>query len=714
MRIRAAKFLLAGLLAAAACAAQDLTGDAILSYQRFDSNMFESSLFHQTYDLRLAEMLSDPCQFRLFFRGEDSQGTSNATGLRAHPRLRQLQPVGELYYFLPDLQFESRYELIDTRTSSGLGTQDTRRVDRLTAQLDWHPDRLPGLTLQGERRGNRDDQLNLDQTETRLQGGVDYAFHGLKLLEVNRLATLDDGQAVFARRSVETQGEVSYDDSFFNGRATVSGSYSATWTRLDERAEAGQAVSIPTAVPIVVASTSIDDTPLDDRDHPLLPTPALVDGNLRDSAGISIGPDAGSYRNIGMDLGRVVTLDSFRIDVRDSGGNPVPAGGSVIWNVYVSTDGLSWTPVTGGAATAFNATLSLYEVTIAPAASRYFKVINFGVNSTDTQVTEIEAFFHTAFAPHENRRTNVLLTTGTASLLGRPVDPVTVTYYGLFNSVRQTIEGEPRLTTNDSDQIFSAIADPARFLNLTLRYEQRALSQTGGYRQTFDTYSGVARFAVLETVTTSLEATRILEDDAGQRSVTNGLTLRNFTRLLPALSLSFDVGRQRQEFTTQSRTTDQTLFDAVAIAELTTDLRLTLNATYTRNRNVLEGPLVPADQGVPPARDERYEAELFYRPSRQLGLAARVGYVSSDQASGVVQYYRIEWFPFPGGTLSLGGTYDQDVDAYAGVTSRRLILSPRWTLNPHAILDLTYTRLVQTGTTSARTNTFLAAMTVTF
>jgi hypothetical protein len=714
MLSRTAKLLLAGLLAAGACAAQDLTGDAILSYQKFDSNMFESSLFHQTYDLRLQEMLSDPCQFRLFFRGEDSRGTSDAGGVRSHPRLRQLQPEGELYYFLPDLQFQSRYELIDTRTSTGLGTQDTRRVDRLTGQLDWRPDRLPGLMLEGERRGNRDDRLGLDQTETRLQGGVDYAFHGLRVQGISRLTTLDDGQADFARRSVENQGEVSYEDSFFNGRASVSGGYSATWTRLDERAQAGQSVSIPTAVAIAVASTSVDDSPLDDRDHPLVPTPALVDGNVRDSAGISIGPDAGSYRNIGADLGRVVTLDSFRIDVRDSGGNPVPAGGSVIWSVYVSADGIAWGPVAGGAATAFNAATSLYEVTFAPTASRFFKVLNFGVNSTDTQVTEIEAFFHTTFSPNERRRTNILLTTGTATLLGRPFDPVTVTYYGLFNSVRQTIGTEPRLTTSDSDQIVSALVDPARFLNLTLRYEQRALSQSGGYRQTFDTYTGVVRLAFLQSLTTSLEATHTLEDDAGQHSVTNGLTLRNYARLLPALSLSFDAGRQRQEFTTQARTTDQTSFDAVAIAELTTDLRLTLNATYTRNRNQLEERLPPVDQGVPPARDERYEAELFYRPGRQLGLAARVGYVSSEQASGVIQYYRIEWFPFPGGTLSLGATYDQDVDAYAGIRSRRFIFTPRWTFNPHAILDLNYTRLVQSGNTSSRTSSFLATMTVIF
>lgn len=675
--------------------------------------MFRSDALHQTYDLRLEEMLSDPCQFHLFFRGEDSAGTNRVDGTSSRVHFRQLQPAGDFLYFLPKLQFQARYDLTTTKAATG-ALEDDRRLDRLTSLLAWRPDRLPGVTLEAVRYGTHDSTAGIDLTETRLQRSLDYAFHQLKLIETNRYTTLDDGQAVFARKSTDTQGEVAYEDSFFGGRASVSASALATWTRLDERAGGNQAVSVPTSVTIAQASYAFDDSPLDDRDHPLVSTPSLIDGNFKQATGISLGPDSSSYQNIAVDMGRVVSLDSLRLHVRDSGGNLVPSGGSVTWNVYVSADGLSWNPAAGGAATAFSPPMSLYEVTFVPATSRYFKVVNFGVNTTDTQLTEIESFFHTAFAPRETRRTNILLTSGTASVAGKPADWATLTYYGLFNSSRQEVQDAPRLTTADSDQIFSAIVDPARFLDVTLRYEKRGLSQTGGYRQTFDTYSGLFRFTVLPTFVTTVEATRTNENDAGQRSVTDGLTLRNYARLLPAVDVSLNVGNSRQRFTTATYAVDQTFANGVSIAQLTTDLKLILTAAYESTRT--RGELVATSDtvGIPPARNGRYEAELFYRPGQQLGLAARVGWVSSVQVSGLTQYYHAEWFPFAEGALSLGTTYDQDVDAYANVKSRRLMLTPRWTLNRHAVLDVNYTRLWQSGLATTKTTSFFVTLTMTF
>lgn len=713
MRVdRAPRFLALAVLSLAAISApaQDVTGRAILSEQRTDNGFFSSDVFRQTYELGLQRSISGPLRFRLFGRGDKNDGTvdfGTGTG-RQSAHFWQVQPVGEVFYFLPNLQLDAHYDsLLSAGRTDGL-PERRRRLDRMTGHLGFRPDGLPGMSLYAERRVTHDDATAFDLKDSFLVASLEKSFGGLHLEASRRYQSLDDGQLQFARRLVQDYGQVSYEDVLLGGRASVNANALVSYAKLDERARLTD-VSVATPQTISRALYAIDETPLDARDHPPAVLRALNDGNLSQPTSVPVGSDGASYQDLVADMGRFVALDSFRIPVRDASAGPLPSGGgSLFWNVYRSQDGLDWTPISGGATTRFDPVQSLYEVTFERTTSRWFKLINFGLAPTPAFVTELQAVDHTTFSAKEVRRTNVLQTSFTASVSLRPVDRVTVDYYGLFNSTRQTSSGRPDLTTRDSDHMVSTGIDLTRRLNLLLRYERRNATASGGFDQSFETELADLRYRLLRNLDVTLEGIRAKEDSQGRPSEVRGGTLRGYFRFLRTLDLATSVGYQRQEFTLDGSAVGTTSASAVSIAEFTPALRGTFTASYQRSSP--DGPLFGAASGVP-TKDERYSGELFYRPGQQLGLGVRFGYVRSDAISGPIQQYRIDWIPFPYGALVLAARYDEDVDPFGRRHARRFMFTPRWTLNRKMFLDFNYT--LQTFTGTPRTMQLYLTFTVT-
>jgi len=140
-------------------------------------------------------------------------------------------------------------------------------------------------------------------------------------------------------------------------------------------------------------------------------------------------------------------------------------------------------------------------------------------------------------------------------------------------------------------------------------------------------------------------------------------------------------------------------------ADLTSDLHFRAEASYTRNQN--EGD--PANTF--PASDERYTGDLYYHPGPQLSLGVQVGWAASGGLSGVIQNYRVDWRPFPYGSLNLGARYEENIEPFTNRRSQRATFDPRWRLNDHMTIDLTYTKQTATGT--PRTTILFAAFTAT-
>jgi len=64
--------------------------------------------------------------------------------------------------------------------------------------------------------------------------------------------------------------------------------------------------------------------------------------------------------------------------------------------------------------------------------------------------------------------------------------------------------------------------------------------------------------------------------------------------------------------------------------------------------------------------------------------------------------------------VSLGGSYDQDIDPTVNRRAKRMILNPRWMMNRWVMLDLNYTSIITTFETNAyHDRTFFATVTLT-
>ena len=116
------------------------------------------------------------------------------------------------------------------------------------------------------------------------------------------------------------------------------------------------------------------------------PVPSLIDGDVvtPTTPVIDIGA-ARTFRNIGLDLG--VSLPVTRLDLWVA----QPSGPSLVWEVYESSDNLTWQRVSG-VQSFFDPGFLRYELLIPETTNRYFKAVNLSSNAADpVEVTELEA-----------------------------------------------------------------------------------------------------------------------------------------------------------------------------------------------------------------------------------------------------------------------------------------------------------------------------------
>lgn len=689
LAVRLAIGLASVFLTVTAAAQPVVEGRAIFSYQIVDDENSTFRGLHQIYDAKYERLILEPLRLRLSFRGEGSNSTQQFSGSDHESSIWLLQPGGELNFNLPKLTFLARYDLYATKSSRD-DLSGSRRVERALEGLVWSPESLPSLALQGYQVTDRDLTAGLDQKEDRFLESLNYAWRGVTLTETAHYTDFRMGSG-FDRKTLDLQGQVRFDGAREDGRASVSAYALAGGTRLDETSSGAGAVRAPSPVAIASALYAQDDTPLDARDKPPVSDIRLIDGNLTVRTDIGLGPSAPLYQNLVFDLGRVVALDTVRVSVRDPAGNLVPVQGLLRWDAFTSGDALDWKPISGGAQTNFLFALSAYEVTFQKTSSRYFKIVSFGTSSADAFVTELQAYFHTEFSKGETRRTDLRFVSGSLDVTARPVPWLAFRYYGLVDAYGTTQADRPDYNSSDADHQVSLVVGPDRPLNATVRFEHRSFSSAGAADQTLDGYWGVVQWAVNRNLQTSIEASRTSEHGA-EELVADTLRLHQYLRLFRAVELSVDGGVQREEFAAQRLSGRHLFANAVGYFQLTGPLRLTILANFEKTRFSGEGAAALTD--LEP-HNARYYGELSYRPSSQLALTGRLGYVTGPSIAATTKTYRIEWYPFARGTIGIGTVYDEDVETNGSYRRfRRVQVLPTWQVNRSLSLSGNYTQLM--------------------
>lgn len=683
---------------------------ARISWDSYTTGIFSQSGFRQNYDLRLDKAVTDAVSCRLFLRGDDFRGNFDAGERDDDAATLQLRPGGEIRIRSYNVDFQGRYEATRVRSQAG-HAENERSLDLFNARFSWAPERLPAVHVIADRRDSYDDGTGLDRRDDQATLNVHHAWGPVRLNGSERYRALSDDRQRFGRRSRERFASLAFEDIYFDGKLSAFANVTSMQSVIRQEVTGSGISRIPNPVPIARALTSVDDTPLDGRDRPLVSNPALIDGNDRLPAGISLGHESLSYQNIALDLGRVREIDEIRVLVRNANGEFVRFAGPVRFDVFRSDDGERWVPLERSSRTEFEPALSLYSVSFPLLNTRWIKIVNFGVNAEETLVTEVEAYFHVELSSAENgrRRTEGDLRTANAGFTLLPSTSTRVSYYGYVNSNRETI-GRQQLESEDQNHQASLEVEPLESVSLLARYELRSSEQMGLASSRAEGWTAVARYLPTTALDISVELTKGEEEAFGFVYDRRRKALRTYARVIPAVVVGIDLGEQEQDYQNEDLAVISRFMSGTVQAQITRTVQLLLGGSFNTSEQTGSADDV---LGLPPRTDNRYYADITWRPGRPLMLGGRFGWVESEEMSAPIQHYRIDWTPFYGGTFTIGGTFDQDVDPYFNRTSRRFTISPRWAINRNARLDISYMSITTTGDVDSSVRGFNASLTVT-
>lgn len=706
-RCALAQAALAVVLAAAAgraAADGDLAGRGVVTYRSIDSDGYDLASVLQSYELRVQRRPSDPILYRGFLRYQDERGGASSRGVRSGIATRLVEPSFELVLTPGSALFQSGYDLTLTDDRGG-----SRRLDRASATLALRPEGLPALSLRAERRGTLDRGLGLDTTDTAVDGTVEWSWRGLHLAQLDRVSEFADARTTFRRRVLDVGGLAELQGPFDRGRGQAQAGWRVTWSGIEESTGGFPAsASVPQRPPTIRALWGVDSSPDSSADVPLAPAPQLVDGASGATA-FSLGPLAPSFQNFAIDFAVAMDVDELRVEVRDPEGQAVPSASGVTWSVYASADGVTWLLVTASPSGGFNPARSAWEVQFPVQKTRFVKAVSSGVSSTEIIVTEVTPYARTAVVTGEQRRSDALVNSGTASLTWRPRETLALSWGGNVNLYRaSTPSAAAVIRSLDWTQSAGATWDPLRLVGLQLRWDKRRAEATGGPASDSDVASAAVRITPRQQLQTVVGGSRQWDRNGvlggpAVATVTDTVQLRQTAQLLPALLLTGDGSFGRQVRSIDGAATDRVAVSSLLRAGLTPTVTVQLGGSVQRAGSV--------DPAYPAVLDQRGWGELAWRPSSQLDGAARVGWAQGARSSGMTDQLRLQWTPFPGGALQLATAIDQDQDLALGQRIRRVALSPRWTINRSARFDVSFLLVERAAETTTRSGSLYATLT---
>lgn len=673
----------------------------IVSWESRDTRGTTTSRLRQEIDLFLTRELTDSMTLRLNLGANYYDLATDRPGFETpSTRALELRPSGMFSVHVGPVVSDTEVRLRRSRFDTA-GLRTSRNDEQGRSSLSWAPSRfVPGGTFTASRGRIGDGESGVRIVNDSLDGEVSWSIGGLTAIAGQALRVDRDTRSGYERSLNDSRAAVSFADSWFRGKLAVTAGVNGTISNVDDRAAAG--VRIPTYVQPARAYWGVDDTPLDSSDRPLSPYPTLIDGRSGVSTGIDLGPQGASFQAIAFDVGRVSPVDQVQIVVLDERLEPVTQPAGIDFDVYVSTDGVRWTPHTAGLTSGFDAVRSRYEVSFEQTDVRWIKVVTFGTAAQTVLVTEALLLYHTESSRPDNDSQFRMLASN-ATVVLTPLRGVTVGYTGAgYQSTQRSgasLEGDVR----DFVHQLSARWDPGPRLGYELRWEMQD-SSTERFSQDARALIGSVRFTPRPQLSTLLTC-----ESRNQMLDRVAIDSRNCsTQVSARIYRGLDVvggGSMREQVLESGGTLTTRSFHAGSNARLTPSLRLTLSATV--NRSTLDGWDGPL---APPSSDDRATADVDWTRGHALGLGGTFGWARGTNASGIVQRYRIRWSPFGDGSISLMTSYTRDIDPYTDGRSERLMVSPRWQINPRTALNLLYSSVRTSGENPLQSESLLASL----
>jgi hypothetical protein len=660
-----------------------VSGRATLQYSGIDGGGAALRTFQETYEGRLHLDFSQAVGATAQVRVDDTRGTVSQPVTATSDTLL-IQPRFETRYHLQPVDLAVGYDLAWQRSSSSGGDDGRTLVERLHADAAYSELGLPSVRLSLWQQTTKNLAASSDVRDTVVQLGLGHTVGPVTLSTGGQADWLTDSSTGLTTRTLQPHATIQVERPI--GRTgSVGAMYSVSFTDVAQDSLAGYAVSSPVQRFPSRGLYGVTDRPSDTTGRPLVPAPALVDGNVEVSSGISLGPDGVSFQNLGVDMGRLVSIDALRVTVRTSSGYPATYAGGIVWSAWASDDGLLWNPI-GGASTSFDPTLSRFETSFPPITARYFKLVNFGTSTTEALVTEIEAFEHVLARPLSTTTSTVFAQAGSVNATVSPHQKVRLSLGGTVTQAVQSSAGTA-FDTSSWDTIGTANLGPFEDrLNFSLVGELRGAHATASDSRIGSQTSATASLRVVEPVTVTLEGHRLEDRGSSDSLVTYGARTGASVILVPS-TLEFTTGAGVDRDVTEPGPVETERLNASAGLSSRLFPSLTLGATASAQTGSVAQPASATLLFPQPPASRIYAGTAAWRASERLQLGATVSWMETGGSAGLAQQYRVALDPFPGGAFRLGLVYDESLDAFNGTHLARFLVQPSWRVNRHASLD---------------------------
>jgi hypothetical protein len=680
------------LAAAAPAGAADLTASADLSYAEESATAQASRYARQRYELTYGHAVSDALSYQLRGRYSQVDGSTSWVAGSSHDDGRDVGGQGTFSWHRDWAAATLQHELEVARTSYASATASDSRMQRTLASLWFDPARSLRVTTGAEVT-----ETSVSSSPTFRQENatavVNYAGHPVQALGAMRLQRFEQGDTVAT--SWGPRLELGWSGDF--GRETyASVRYTTEYARSDLSSPMGGARVTFVEVTAAAALYANDPSALDDSDAPLSSVPALLDRNFIAGAGVAIGTDGVSFQNLALDLGHVAQLEGVRVSVRTPGGLFVASGGPVTWAAYWSNDAVRWTALPSGAI--FDPVLGAYDVTFPRTSARYFKVVNFGTNTVDTVVTELQGFVHATLPPStRDSWAASQLHAVSASVGAAPWEKLRLSYTGTFGATGYSSDLMPAFVwsrdTSHGASVFVGPFGPFQFQVDHARWDSWQALQP----------------AAQSAATSALVTWRPVPAGSLGLLLSNGLTrtqgmsaLNNTAGLQGALNLygSTQVAASAQ-FVRSDVSDGSTFYSVSGSGSVTSRVRyeLSVGATVSVQRDVSESRPAgsqPLPQLLMTMESQSYRGFARWMPTQRLWMELQLGYGHSPFGEGLVETARISWTS-PGAPITVGLDFANELDPLSGREFRRLYTQARWGLNRHMTLTVSYTGTWGTG-----------------
>jgi hypothetical protein len=594
------------------------------------------------------------------------------------------------------------------RTDPDNGQKLTLINDEYLVSLNWRPEGLPSIETQFLRNNTYDqDKSIIDKTQDYISLVSRYNYKGLELRYWGIYDNVKNDIDQLETTTITNYGRASYSDSFFDRRVYLSTTYEVTRQETKISAEGTGGEVDFQAFPISGLS-SLDSTPLD---NPLLPNPALIDGNVVASAGIDIGrPPIGgdlSARNMGFDffVPRVINKVLVWVD-REL---PPDIANSFEWRVYVSSDNLNWTFAEAVFSAPFGPFENRFEVKFSEVTARYIKVVTPPLSAIvpgssafpNIFITEIQAFTTKPISEVKGQKITRTTHNYVLDVKSRILNIPTLFYELNYFYFRQDPDGNLRYTLSNAlsvDHRFSQILSG----RARVAYEY---GEEDKEKRTAYVYNASVDVTPLNTLRDSLVFSGRFEDIGGKSENNNSIFLYNTAQLYKGLDVNLNVGysfskKDKGEKINEGRVNLLTNISPHP------SLNISLDYSYTNTRQ--SGGDSPSSSTY----TQRGSMTVSYTPFRTLFLLGSVEVVDEKgQKTFVTQDYGLNWSPFPDGALRFTLSYNENYKTENHQRERVFTPSIRYDITKKSYINVSY-NMIRTRSDTQKTDSNLFGVTL--